>query len=93
MTMTSLGMCEGGVALGRCRCWHFWMSALAHRCGSSPVNTVGQVSESITRALLSTILGVHERFCMGTLHFGTLQGSSSPRVSRDKCRSGGNGPK
>ena len=73
MTMTSLGMCEGGVALGRCRCWHFWMSALAHRCGSSPVNTIGRVSESITGALLSTILGVHECFCMGTLHFGTLQ--------------------
>ena len=69
------------------------MSTLARCCGSSPVNMVCRVSESITRALLSAILGVHERFHMGTLHFGTLQGSSSPRDSRDKCESGGNGPK
>ena len=92
MTMTSLGMCEGGVALGTCRCWRFQMSALAHCCGSSPVNTVGQVSESITGALLSAILGAHECFCMGTLCFGTFQGSSSPRVIRDKYGSGENGP-
>ena len=93
MSMTSLGMREGGVALGTCGCWRFRMSALARRCGSSPVNTVGRVSESITGALLSAILGAHEHFRMGTLRFGTLWGGSSPRVSRDKCGSGGNGPK
>ena len=72
MTMTSLGMRKGGVALGTCGCWHFRMSTLARHCGSSPVNTVGRMSESITRALLSAISGAHEHFRMGTLHFGTL---------------------